>query len=504
MRTRKVKAMAILLAAALFPIGNMPVDAAKGNNIQMKKKLTVEVGKTKKLKVTGKKIKRVIFVSTKKKIATVTKKGVIRGKKAGKCKVKATVIFGRNSKKVLTCKVTVSKTGKVQEEAQSTTTPSPIPYDGTEFDKSFAKTSLELLKNATMKDIEAGKNVMISPESVINALGMTMNGADGETLEEMKNIFCPNMTVDEFNQGMADFNTRLLEDKNVKFHIANSMWFNQNPLLKINDDFKSKNSYYYRAEIFEEVFNNETVGKVNDWVSKNTNKMIPNILNNMDAYTMAILLNAIAFEGEWADQYKDGNILKDQKFTNASGVEENATMLSSMGMTYLKDDHAKGFVKSYAGGNFSFVAMLPDEGTKVSDYVNSLTDTKLQTLINNPVSADVFMKLPEFKYDYDLSLVEALKNMGMKKAFAPEAQFTKLGTHPDGLYVGDVLHKTHIELDKNGTKAAAATAVIIKATSAAPVEREKVYIYLDRPFFYAIVDTKTGLPVFTGVVNSVK
>lgn len=533
------KTMAILLAVTLIPVGSMPVGAAKNSNsVQVQKKLTVEVGKTEKLKVTGKKIKKVIFSSSSKKIATVSKKGVVKGKKVGNCRIKVVVKCNLKSDKVLTCKVKVTahKSGNIVEKATTTpsntelpiatpmatvtpgaevspsmtpvativptTTPEPIPYDSQEFEKSYAKTSLELLKYAASKEIQAGNNVMISPESVINALGMTMNGADGETLAEMKEVFCPNLTVDEYNQGVADFNASLVEDKYMKFHIANSMWVNQNSNTILSEEFKNKCGFYYRAQIFEEPFNGETVGKVNGWVNENTFQMIPSILSEINPNTLAILLNSIAFEGRWVSQYEDVEVLKDKTFTNAKGVQEPATMLTSVMGSYLQDEHAIGFTKEYVG-RFDFVAMLPDEGISVSEYVNGLTVTKLKELIEKRSYADVYTQLPEFKYDYELSLVDFFKDVGIKKAFTSEAQFSKMGICPDGLRVDDVLHKTHIEVDRYGTKASAVTAVLVPG-AAAPVEREKVYIYLNRPFFYAIVDEDTGLPVFAGIVNSVQ
>ena len=181
------------------------------------------------------------------------------------------------------------------------------------------------------------------------------------------------------------------------------------------------------------------------------------------------------------------------------GEKTNCTMLSSKEKLYVEGEHETGFVKEYSGGKYAFMAVLPNEGTGIYEYVSSLTADRFAKLYKERTGRyDVKTKTPQFKYDYDINLNETLRGMGMEEAFTMNADFSNM-TGDKSLYIGSVLHKTHIELDANGTKAAAATAVTMDAKCALDESLPKT-VYLDRPFVYAIMDTRTGLPVFMGTV----
>lgn len=364
--------------------------------------------------------------------------------------------------------------------------------------------SVNLFKESAMEDVSAGENVLISPQSVITAMSMTTNGANGNTLTELQNTMYGGMEVSEYNKYMKDYSGRLASDKEVDFYLANSIWIKDDPRLQVRDDFLKVCKSYYDAGVYTEPFDSETTDKINGWVRDNTKDMIDSIIDEIPEDVVMYLVNATAFEGEWMVEYKESQVNEDEVFTNSNGEEEKVVMLSSLEEWYLSDDMAQGFVKYYKGGNYAFVAMLPNEGVAMEDYIASLTGEKLIETYNNRELVDVGVEIPEFTYEYDRELSEDFRGLGVTDAFDGKlADFSNIGESGAGnLYISRILHKTYIELDRKGTKAAAVTAVEVDTESAAePVRYESVI--LDRPFYYAIIDCKTGLPVFMGVVNTV-
>lgn len=373
-----------------------------------------------------------------------------------------------------------------------------------EFVNATADFSVNLFKVSAMEDVDAGKNVLISPQSVITAMSMTTNGANGNTLAELENAMYGGMEVSEYNKYMKDYSGRLTSDQEVDFYLANSIWIKDDPRLQVREDFLKVCKSYYASGVYTESFDKETTDKINSWVKDNTKDMIDSIINEIPEDVVMYLVNATAFEGEWMVEYKETQVKDNEIFTNSKGEEEKVVMLSSLEEWYLSDDMASGFMKYYKGGNYAFVAMLPNEGVAMDDYIASLTGEKLIETYNNREFVDVGVMIPEFTYEYDRELSEDFEDLGVTTAFDGRvSDFSGIGESSAGnLYISRILHKTYIELDRKGTKAAAVTAVEVATESCAePVRYESVY--LNRPFYYAIVDCKTGLPVFMGVVNTV-
>ncbi len=372
------------------------------------------------------------------------------------------------------------------------------------FKKATANLAFKLMKALSGK--EGGKNVMISPDSIITALAMTQNGAKGATLEEMLGILGAGMTLEEYNKALSGYNNMLSSLTGVKFAAANSIWIRNTPQLQINKDFIQTNVDYYDANVFLADFDEQTVNDINNWVNDNTDGMIDKLFDEISEDHMMYLINALSFEAQWAEQYEEGQIAEDCTFTNSEGKEQKVTMLCETMNGLIKLNGGLGFSKSYEGGQYSFVALLPPEGMSVDEYLAGITgEDFLAAMRDKDYEPDLITRLPEFKYDYSTSLKEVLKELGMAGAFESDADFSGM-CDPDlmNLWIGDVIHKTHIELDRNGTKAAAVTAVIMCGEAMAMEEPEKIYITLDRPFVYAIVDNSTNLPVFLGSVNSIE
>ncbi len=361
--------------------------------------------------------------------------------------------------------------------------------------------SVDLFRNTVMKDLENGKNTLVSPESVLFALGMTSNGAKGDTLKQMQKVLCKDLDTDTFNKNMNKLMTSAQSSSDFKFSIANSVWVKDMQGMTLTEQFARSCKQMYNAEMFKAPFNDETLKQMNNWVNEKTDKMIPKIIDEFGDDTAAVLLNCIAFDAKWEKPYEKKDVVENREFNLQSGKTVNCSMMHSEEKLYVSDDKSQGFIKNYKGGKYAFMAILPNEDVSLSDYVKSMTAQSFAKMYAGKTTQyQVFASVPKFKYDYSAKLNDTLKQMGITDAFDGEkADFSGM-TEQQKLFISNVLHKTHIELDEEGTKAAAATAVTMDVSGALPAKEDIKEIRLDRPFAYAIMDTQTGLPVFMGTV----
>ena len=351
--------------------------------------------------------------------------------------------------------------------------------------------------------MEEGKNTLISPLSVIYALAMTANGADGETLAQMEQVL--GMDVDNLNSYMLAYLDLLPETKDYKMSLANSIWFKDDPNFTVEQSFLQTNADYYGAGAYKAAFDEGTRNDINNWVKEHTDGIIPEILDEIPDEAIMYLVNALAFDAKWADEYEEHQI-REGRFTMEDGTRQDVDMMHSEEYTYLEDDLATGFIKYYKDRRYAFVAMLPNEGVTVSQYVDSLTGEHMRELLNNPQDVTVFASIPKFETEYDIEMSEVLQEMGMTDAFDWQvADFSRLGTYNvDGMNIciNRVLHKTFISVSEQGTRAGAATAVEMVAEGAMEIVEFKEVV-LDRPFVYMIIDCETNLPFFIGTMMNV-
>ena len=361
---------------------------------------------------------------------------------------------------------------------------------------SQADFGLKLFKMSIKND----QNSLVSPLSVMLALAMTANGADGATLSEMETLLGGDIPLDELNEYLHTYWSRLPSDEKAKLNIANSIWFrDDDKAIEVEKDFLKKNADYYGASAYKSPFDESTAKDINNWVKHNTDGMISKIVDEISPETVMYLINAICFDAEWAAPYDSKSDVYSGTFYGLSGNTEVELMRSEEGR-YVTDENACGFIKSYKNG-YSFMAILPNEGMSLADYIDTLEGDDLVKLYKNPEYVTVNATLPKFKYDYTVNLNDPLEALGMKGAFS--GGFSRMGRSTWGeLHVGSVLHKTFIEVDNMGTRAAAVTSVSIEAECAEPTMPKTVK--LDRPFLYAIVDNSTGLPIFIGTVNDIE
>ena len=351
--------------------------------------------------------------------------------------------------------------------------------------------------------MEEGKNTLISPLSVLYALAMTANGADGETLAQMEQVL--GMDIEKLNSYMLAYLDLLPEAKDYKLSLANSIWFKDDPDFVVEQSFLQTNADYYGADAYKAAFDEATRNDINNWVKEHTDGMIPEIINKIPDEAVMYLVNALAFDAKWDKKYEDYQI-REGRFTTEDGKRQDVDMMHSEEHTYLEDDMATGFTKYYKDRRYAFVAMLPNEGVTVSQYVESLTGKHLRDLLSNPQDVTVFATMPKFETEYGIEMSEVLQEMGMVDAFDWQvADFSRLGTYNvDGMNIciNRVLHKTFISVTEQGTKAGAATAVEMVAEGAMEMEEFKEVI-LDRPFVYMLIDCETNLPFFIGTMMDV-
>lgn len=359
------------------------------------------------------------------------------------------------------------------------------------FKSAYGNFSVELLK----KCFDGKSNTLISPLSVSSALAMTANGANGQTKDEMEKVLGSGMTLDELNKYLSSFSGSLTSGEDFKLKNANSIWFIKDNNFNVNNEFLQTNADFYHAEIYKRAYSGEIVNDINNWVSEHTDGMIDKLLDNGDALSNIALINATAFNAVWETYYFD-NFVEDGTFTDANGNEQSATMLISEESEYINGDNCTGFIKKYKGGKYGFAAILPDSNVSISDFVGSLNGDNLFKMLQNAESTNVVAKMPKFEYEYSAELSEALKALGMPTAFSDSADFS--GISGDKLLISDVLHKTKISVTEEGTRAVAATGVVM---SAAPDGDKQVI--LNRPFMYMIIDNETMLPLFAGIYTGV-
>ncbi len=344
-----------------------------------------------------------------------------------------------------------------------------------------------------------GENVLLSPLSIQVALCMTANGADGATLQEMEALFCGEYSIEEMNEYLAAYLSGLSSEEKAKLHIANSIWYRDGETpIEIKEDFLNACAYHYGAQAYQAPFDKQTITEINNWVSDNTDGMINKLVDQLSPEAAMVLINALCFDAKWQSIY-DSSDIQDGTFTALDGSKQEAEFMYSQEYSYLHLPGATGFVKKYAAGGYKFAALLPDEGTDIYEFVKNLSPEDVYTELNNSRGFTVMTYLPKFSCEYSLNMNELLCQLGMPSAFDDSrADFSQMSDTP--LCISDVIHKTKITVDENGTKAAAATAVIMTECSAMIVDNYKT-VRLDRPFVYMILDSN-NVPIYIGIQAS--
>ena len=376
-------------------------------------------------------------------------------------------------------------------------------YDQELMDAEYKRYCFDLMRQ-TIKDSAKDGNVMISPASVMMALDMVAAGAKGDSLKQLTDLFA----VDQGPLSQQAYAAALMDKingaKDVEFSCANAVW-NNSTLLgdKVNKEYVEYIQETFLAEYKVTAFDTGTPAEINSWVNEHTDHKIDKIIDQLDPLTVMVLVNAISFDAKWEEPYKESQI-SEGTFRQADGSEKQADFLNDKLKVYYESDKATGFMKNYEGGEYAFLVILPkDDKISANEFMKNFSSEDYESFIKSASSDyDVHTKMPEFKSDYDCLMNNTLKQLGVTDPFDKDkADFSGIAGKPTDIYISRVIHKTHIEVDRKGTRADAATAVTLRTKGVEFPDNVK-YVNCDRPFAYAIVDVKTMSPVFVGTVNA--
>lgn len=336
-----------------------------------------------------------------------------------------------------------------------------------------------------------GATTVVSPLSVMTAIAMTANGAAGQTRAQIEQML--GASIEQWNDRFA------AAGESDSLISANSIWIRNTPNLTVKEDFLNIAEMRYGAEVCRAAFDETTCSEINEWVSENTDGRIEKIVETISADTAMYLINALCFEADWANPFYENEVMSGE-FHAADGTNETVELMRGDVTRYLEGENVVGFCKDYVDDRFTFLALLPDETITAEDYLDTLSAETLSAILSGETKKGLYVSLPKLTLQTELTLNDALCNMGMTDAFdAGKADFSALADVADGeLYIGRVAHQTQLTIDTQGTKAAAATSVEMMFRMS--IKQEK--IELTRPFLLAIWDNEFDLPVFLGIVNS--
>jgi serpin B len=352
-----------------------------------------------------------------------------------------------------------------------------------------------------LKTAYDGKNTVVSPVSAYLALSMVSNGASGDTLKEFESVLgAPTGELNDAGKALMDALNRSSDGLTLK--TVNGIWYNSARHFKAAPAFLQTNADYFgAAEIAADFSKPETLEEINRFVSDNTNKLIPSILDNLDPDTLMVLVNTLYFKGKWDSMFIP-QFTKDADFTTADGKTVQTPTMQQLydSIRYFDTGEARGIVLPYQDARFAYVAVLP-KGS-VTDCLSGLTPDSFKSMIASASNKKVQLFIPKYNVSCGLDLNDILQSMGLKKAFdSAQADFSAIGKADNNIYIGKAIQKVVFKLNEEGTEASAATAIMMELGAAPNQQKEPVVFRLDRPFIYALMDMQTYTPLFLGVMD---
>ncbi|MCX6828860.1 MAG: serpin family protein [candidate division Zixibacteria bacterium] len=344
-----------------------------------------------------------------------------------------------------------------------------------------------------------GKNIFVSPLSAMLALAMTYNGASGETRTAMEKVLAfegldraaTNKSIQDLTSSMKD------SDPTVQLSIANSIWARAG--LKFRQDFFDLVRKTYDAELRPLT----DAPAINNWVSEKTNDKIKEIVQEVKPDDIMFLINAIYFKGMWKYKFDRANTAERDFYLLNKGSKKIPMMSQEGEFQYYEDGDFQGIRLPYGNDRLAMYIFLPSGDTDFRAFVNDLSAEKWQDWLSRLYLREGEIILPRFKLEYGKNLNDILKLMGMGVAFDPDrADFSAMYniSSEERVFISEVLQKTFVEVNEEGTEAAAVTSVRMEMTSAYGDESQKFRMVVDRPFFCAIRDDRTGAILFTGII----
>ncbi|NEU65283.1 serpin family protein [Spirosoma agri] len=353
--------------------------------------------------------------------------------------------------------------------------------------------AFDLAKRVNAQEGQAN-NVFISPLSLHIALGMILNGANGQTAQEIqKALNLDAQTLAEANQTYQNLMENLpAVDSKVTLTLANSVWYRNT--FSVATSFQDVLKKEFKAEVSAQDFNDPaTVGKINSWASQQTNGRIPKVLDQIQPDNIMFLLNALYFKGDWKAPFNP-ELTVDSPFKLASGVEKTVRMMrQNMAVRQGFRSTYSAFELPYGSDKFAMTVLLPVESLSADDLLKNFSGSDWTQLQKDMVNTMLDLGLPKFTLNYEVKLNNVLGAMGMSTAFTDKADFTKMNPQ-GGLTLSFVKQNTFVAVDEKGTEAAAVTTGGVSTTSM-PVAK-----LCNRPFVFVIHEKTSGTVLFVGKI----
>ncbi|MFZ0005025.1 MAG: serpin family protein [Methanoregula sp.] len=368
--------------------------------------------------------------------------------------------------------------------------------------------SASLYRTITKENENTGSNVFFSPFSISSALALTYEGARGTTADEIRSVFFFPANESVLRQGFSAINAAI-NQRNAGYTLstANALWAEKK--FAFLPDYTSIAEQYYGANTTDLDFIGQPDASrqiINTWIADRTNNKIQNLLpqGSISPATRLVITNAVYFKGTWEKQF-DPNQTTDAPFTKPDGTTVTASMMQQTdedaAYPYAETEDLQMLTLPYTATNetgLSMIVLLP-KGNNLSAIEPYLDPTNLSALEQSASSRRVMVYIPKFKIESQYSLKDTLSTMGMPTAFSTAADFSGMDGTQD-LYISDVIHKAYIEVNEEGTEAAAATGVVMNAAAAYPEVPPTVF-RADHPFVFFIKENNTGTILFTGQVT---
>ena len=346
-------------------------------------------------------------------------------------------------------------------------------------------------------------NIFISPTSLFMALSMVYNGADGVTKDEMAKVLqVEGIEANELNQANASLmNLFHSSSEKVQLNIANSIWLNEN--YHFQDEFAQNNRDYFNAEIQEiDIYDSESPKMINQWVKEKTNGKIEEIVDSpLDPDLVTVLINAIYFKGDWKYEF-DESQTEDRMFYLKDGSTKDVPLMRlEEKLAYMENEALQAVSLPYGEENeMSMNIILPKENMDIEEFQTMLTYENWQKWTSEFQVKEGTLLLPKFQLEYEATLNDMLKKLGMTTAFAKGANFGKMIQEGDPLWISQVKQKTYLDVNEKGTEAAAATSVEIVTESFSPEGPFRMEV--NRPFVIAITENRSNTILFLGEINN--
>lgn len=341
------------------------------------------------------------------------------------------------------------------------------------------------------------QSTVISPVSVSYLMTMLANGANGQTKTDiMKALQLTDNDLDEMNALYRMMIQRCGSlDKETTLRIAN--YFAMNKDVELKDAYANNMKAIYNAGIESLDFTSpKTTAHINNWCKKNTNGMIPSIINNVDANASAYIMNAIFFNGTWADKFNKSNT----KNENFKGYTRDITMVPMMHksdkLLYWANDMYAAVRIPYGNGSYTMTVMLPNEGKSIDEMLKSMENADFTAWRQDAEQCIVDLKLPRFTTEADVTLNNIISELGAANIFSSKADFTNIAN--TNMFVSQMFQKAKIEVSEEGTKAAAVTAGVMMMSALPNSQPRLVEFHADHPFVYIITERHTGAIFFIG------